>query len=1529
MKKKRIISFILSLALTVSFFASAPLGGVKAKAEPADGPDTVYADNYDDFVAAMEGEGDYDVVLTDDIEKTLGSVEHWDDDGWGWGQAYLDLITLGLMEIVFHDTRKPVYVDPNGRHYYDIKDGIDNLITVGSGTKRLILDGYDIDISYPNMYDNKATLFYLGDGVDLTVYDEQGGSEIFFDGYIPDSSDWEDLEAPLNRDIFTVGSGANLTINGGTIMAGRSKLEKGFSIFNAVDMDNSPYTGSATRILSGTAINIYSGGNVTVNKGKIIGRGYEKLGKFNGSTQRNDVVEFHGGSITINDAYIYAQSGANCFSINIPDNAIKINAGKIELHRNDALFIGDFGALAYTIDDSPTYGAFNIPKDACDDWNRVQVDYYYKEKKGSCPGSNSDWRDYAKEYVEGKNEISDYDPSVRIYPRGLDFVLDSYADPGANPAILDNSIMNNNEFLFQALDREWLFNYIPHDVRDRGGWTSTLKYSLYDEDFKEIKLTDSTQTFGTKDGDGDIEIDLEDHMDVSKLEYGKTYYLCCELNEKYNGSVSYSVDSVGGAIFTIGHHEPPEVLSIDDKAVAEKKGDTVTINAVGKNATSAYWEKRSFVEGSTTLPCTSFETQDGLAYASLDVTPTCNATYYCHFVNRAGDVISSVPATVDYVPSFTKTAEENRTIYAGTDITLSQPIDHSLDEIEDQNIKIRWYFKKEGADEFKVVSDGLYSDGTGKEYRGTNLYIAGGKKSYAGQYYAEVRNTLSDDPFGTAHTSPIITVTYSADEQPSKYITQPEIFGFGDLCVGDPAPTVDDLYTYDPRFEIKSITWTKGVDANGYINSTQPSYTITLASKAVPTFMFQFNSEGKMPWTIDGTTHYATGTANSAYPGVDLTFSYNGWNFLYPPADKVIFDKTTFSMEKGETVDIPLHITVVTNERFAALGETHTLSSLVLTQESVLPLPEGLSLVKESDGYHIKGTVTENSGTVYTAVTANVSNGNQWGQSLYFYILPDPDEAVAQQEEINDSLHTTHSFNGDWIDAGDGTHIQGCSECSEFRVEEHTWGEGEIITEATEESEGTILYTCTVCGAEKTESITYDAKKCTITFDPNDGVNEPVSLITSAGVIMTLPENPFTGNGKAFDGWSIGQPGEKIVINENLYINACWNDGKITVDKQPVDVITKTGNTAKFTFAVTSNYVMTYQWQVSTDNGLSWKNSSLSGNKTRTISVGATVARSGYLFRCVVSDKNGNCITSEPARLIATTTKPTISTQPKDQAAASGENAYFTVTAGNYDGTAVSYQWQASTDGGATWKNSGLKGNKTDTLNVAVTEARAGYKFRCVVTSGTKKVTSKSAKLIVVKDAIAVSTQPSDVTASENASVKFSVNASSTTDSALSYQWQVSTDGGKSWNNSGLTGNKTKVLTVKATAARDGYLFRCKITDENGMKVTSSKAKLTVVSEVIKISKQPANLAKAAGTTAKFTVKAESTQGYTLSYQWQALKPGGEWKNSGLKGNKTATLSVDATSARNGYKFRCVITDSKGNSVISSDAELTVTDPVQ
>ena len=45
---------------------------------------------------------------------------------------------------------------------------------------------------------------------------------------------------------------------------------------------------------------------------------------------------------------------------------------------------------------------------------------------------------------------------------------------------------------------------------------------------------------------------------------------------------------------------------------------------------------------------------------------------------------------------------------------------------------------------------------------------------------------------------------------------------------------------------------------------------------------------------------------------------------------------------------------------------------------------------------------------------------------------------------------------------------------------------------------------------------------------------------------------------------------------------------------------------------------------------------------------------------------------------------------------------------------------------------------------------------------------------------------------------------------------------------------------------------------------------------------------------------------------------------SGATGCKTATLSIEATAGRNGYQYRCVITDATGATVNSSAATLTV-----
>ena len=65
---------------------------------------------------------------------------------------------------------------------------------------------------------------------------------------------------------------------------------------------------------------------------------------------------------------------------------------------------------------------------------------------------------------------------------------------------------------------------------------------------------------------------------------------------------------------------------------------------------------------------------------------------------------------------------------------------------------------------------------------------------------------------------------------------------------------------------------------------------------------------------------------------------------------------------------------------------------------------------------------------------------------------------------------TEHAF-GDWVDDRNGTtHTHACA-CGETETEDHTWDNGQETTPATHTSEGVRTFTCTVCGATKTEPI--------------------------------------------------------------------------------------------------------------------------------------------------------------------------------------------------------------------------------------------------------------------------------------------------------------------------------------------------------------------------------------------------------------------------------------------------------------------------
>jgi len=85
-----------------------------------------------------------------------------------------------------------------------------------------------------------------------------------------------------------------------------------------------------------------------------------------------------------------------------------------------------------------------------------------------------------------------------------------------------------------------------------------------------------------------------------------------------------------------------------------------------------------------------------------------------------------------------------------------------------------------------------------------------------------------------------------------------------------------------------------------------------------------------------------------------------------------------------------------------------------------------------------------------------------------------------------------------------------------------------------------------------------------------------------------------------------------------------------TINTQPSDVVTWTGLTANFTVSATaSGGSLTYQWQVSTDRGVTFNNvSSGSGGTTSSYTTAALVFSDDQTFyQCIVTDSNGTVTT--------------------------------------------------------------------------------------------------------------------------------------------------------------------------------------------------------------------------------------------------------------------------------------------------------------
>ena len=85
---------------------------------------------------------------------------------------------------------------------------------------------------------------------------------------------------------------------------------------------------------------------------------------------------------------------------------------------------------------------------------------------------------------------------------------------------------------------------------------------------------------------------------------------------------------------------------------------------------------------------------------------------------------------------------------------------------------------------------------------------------------------------------------------------------------------------------------------------------------------------------------------------------------------------------------------------------------------------------------------------------------------------------------------------------------------------------------------------------------------------------------------------------------------------------------------------------------------------------------------------------------------------------------------------------------------------------------------------------------------------------------------------------------------------------------------------------------------------------------------QPTDYSGAEGSAATFTVVA----GNVVSYQWQVRSTSQTtWSNSGADGNQTATMTLEATTARTFQRYRCKLVGPDGLEVYTNEVKMTIT----
>jgi len=305
---------------------------------------------------------------------------------------------------------------------------------------------------------------------------------------------------------------------------------------------------------------------------------------------------------------------------------------------------------------------------------------------------------------------------------------------------------------------------------------------------------------------------------------------------------------------------------------------------------------------------------------------------------------------------------------------------------------------------------------------------------------------------------------------------------------------------------------------------------------------------------------------------------------------------------------------------------------------------------------------------------------------------------------------------------------------------------------------------------------------------------------------------------------------------------------------QPQDVLAVSGSVASFNVTATAQSAIVYQWQVSSDSGLTWSNVVPAGGMGGAAS--ASWSGTSSVFQVTASPTNqfqrfrvqltsaGTSLTTTSSSAVLRVAFITVLSQPSSVTVTEGQQATFSVAFSSFPPSVVVWKMSGGISGGngaaaVVVDVAGGSGAQSASFTTVPTQSSmSGVQLTATISNGLVTASAGPATLTVNRR-LAIVQQPQNVTVSAPSGASFSVTATgsspSSSSSMISFLWQVSSDGGQSWSSSSLDQATVRTASLSVPSSSSAmnqlqYRVLVSISDELGTTtITSSTATLSVL----------------------------------------------------------------------------------------------------